>query len=160
MNCNGRSLWQKKGSYFWLQRDDMSTGVMLQLSLPSKVSFTWPSNSHTPGAGFLPSPQLCWAFPATPTQGLSTPHPLPAKLPRLFWPAHTLCSPFPWTPAFPGRWYYWGACNCGWKWGSVLGIEGRLQGKMVSHLPFTLVTFELNTRTHRHTHTWKGKKGQ
>lgn len=78
-----------------------------------------------------PSPPRCWDYFGLPT----------------------LCAhPFPSTPAFPGCWYYWGACNGGWKRGNVLRMECRLQGKMVSHLPFTLVVFEIQTHTHKHKH--------
>lgn len=104
---------------------------------------------------FSPKLQLYWAFPATPTQGLSTTCLLPIKL--LYFGLPTLWAhPFPHTAAFPGHWYCWGVCNGGWKWESVLGTEHSLQRKVVSHLPFTQVTFEINT--HRDTHTYLERK--
>lgn len=102
-----------------------------ELAFSQTYSFAELFQSHPHKVFSLPTPSMpnCWDYFGPPT----------------------LCAhPFPCTPAFPGRWYYWSACNGGWKRGNVLGIECSLQRKMVSHLPFTQVTFEINTHTDTH----------
>lgn len=130
VNCSGQGLWQKNGSYSWLQRDDMSW-----LSPRSAALLSFFSHTHVRSFHYMPPPcQTADIILAGPHSVLTLSH----------------------APAFLGRWYYWGVCSGGWKWGNVLGIECRLHRKLVSHLPLTQVNF---WDTHRDTHIFgMGKK--